>query len=197
MIQTCDRVEGHSSRTDIAARPDVGTRTEVEVSRGGHRCDSILSFRLPLWQECQLRHLRADEEVGRRIWTSGDAGTTADTCRVVHRLFGYRLGDRDRVGVGRSANRCGDMAAGGDDSIEGRSVDDEISDHGETPSMHRFESEVVTIGERPKMLLARRGVHLRSVWNSVHEDTTTSADSLSTVVVEDDRFDPSVDEISI
>jgi hypothetical protein len=135
-----------------------------------------------------VRQLGGDEQAGRRIRARGHARAAADARGRVHRQVRVLLADRDRVAVGRVAARDGDVAARGDDAVEGAPVDDQVAQHRERVGAPRLDPQRVAVLEAAHVKLAGGGGAARPVRGAVDHHAARAADALAAVVVERDRL---------
>src|SRR5437870_1940235 len=70
--------------------------------------------------------------------------------------------DEDGVGVGGAPGRRADVAAGLDDAVERRAIDDEIPDHREGARTPWLQGERIAVLEEPHVELADGGVTARA-----------------------------------
>ena len=87
-----------------------------------------------------MRELRGGEELRGTVRASGHTGAAADASRRVHGNFSVGLGHRYGIAIGRAARGNGDESAGGDDTVEGAAIDDQVALDGEgfrTPGLQR------------------------------------------------------------
>src|SRR3989442_1758812 len=100
-------------------------------------------------QGVQVRDLGRGEQHGGGVGTRGHAGATADARGGVERGVSSLFPDQDRVGVGSAPGRRRDIAARLDDAVEGRAIDDEVSDDGEGGGTPRLERQRIAVLEEP------------------------------------------------
>ena len=81
-----------------------------------------------------------------------------------------------------------DVAAGLDDPVKGRAVDNEVPDDGKRSCPPRLDDDRVAVGELAHVELARCRALLRPVRLTVDHDAAGAADALTAVVVERDRL---------
>ena len=132
-VEASDIGEGDGFGALGGASAGVGTVTESEfVHLGNHRFGASSCLDLTLGQECELADLGGDEEHRRAVLTCCSAGTATDTGRCVHRLVGYRLGDRNGVSIGYTASIYTDEASGLHDLIVRTAIYHEVLDYRES-----------------------------------------------------------------
>jgi hypothetical protein len=100
-------------------------------------------------------------------------------------VLGGLAGDEDGIGVGSAAGPSGDVAAGVEDPVEGRTVDDEVADHREGLRPPRLDGDLVAVREVAHVELADRAP-LPAVGDAVDHEAARAADALPAVVVEGD-----------
>ena len=88
---------------------------------------------LALRQQRQVRDLRAQEEMRRRVLAGRHARAAADACRRVHRGFGELLWNRNRIAVGGAAAVDRHEPARRDDAIQRAAIDNQILDDRKGP----------------------------------------------------------------
>ena len=97
------------------------------------------------------------------------------------------LGTRTRLASGALPVVHADVAAGRDDEVERRAVDDEVLDEREPGRAPRLDRDDVAVGELAAVELARRGAALRPVRLAVDHEAAGAADALAAVALERDR----------
>src|SRR6478735_6794841 len=93
----------------------------------------------------------------RRVLAGGDTGAAADARGGIHCQIGGRLWNENRVAIGRAAAVNRDISAGGNDSIERASVDDQVFYDGEGLRSPWFDRDRLAVLEFPHVQLADCG----------------------------------------
>ncbi len=132
--------------------------------------------------------LAAVNKLGGAVGAGGHTRPTADAGRGRQSGVGYVLGYRDQVGLGSRAGRGGDVAAGGDDPVEGGAIDHQVADDREGRGSPWFDRDGGAVRELPHMELAGRGASLGPMGLTIDHHPAASADALPTVMLEGDRF---------
>jgi hypothetical protein len=110
-------------------------------------------------------------------------------CRRPHPgLVGFVLGDRHAVAVGGAAGVGRNIAAGGDDLVEGGAVDRQVPDQFEGAGPKGFDHQHVPVVKMAHVQLAKAGSLFGPVRPAVDHAPTTAANPLSAIMVKGDRF---------
>ena len=141
--------------------------------------------------------LRAREQHRGRVRAGGHAGAAADAGRRIHRLVRDRFGHQHGVRFRRAAGVRADEPARLDDTVEGRTVHDEVPDHRDGLRAERFDHDRVAVLEGPHVeLTGRRRLH-GTVGAPVDHHPAGAADALAAVVVERDGVLPLRDQLLV
>src|SRR5258708_1899056 len=164
---------------------DVGAASEAfDVVLHHHAEGTAIALRLALRQNAEMRDLRGGEQGRGCIGASRYAGAAADASGRVHGAVGCFLGHQDRVAVRRRARRTRDVAAGGDDPVEGAAVHYQVLDDRERPRAPGLEVHLLAVLEMPQRQLADRCSRQRAVRDAVDHEPARPADSFAAVVFE-------------
>ena len=98
------------------------------------------------------------------------------------------FGDRQAVGVRRAAGVHRHVAAGRDDAVEGRPIDDQVLDDGEAPGAERLDRDRVAVAEAAHVHLAGRRALVGSVRDAVDHQAAAAADAFAAIRIERDRI---------
>ena len=165
----------------------VGAAAETEfVHTAYHLLDALVGFDLSLRKHGEVSYLGADEEHGAGVLAGGNAGSAADAFGGIHSHIGEAFGDGDAVGVGHTASGDADVAAGLDDLVEGRAVDDEVADDGEGFGAPRLDPYLVAVVELAHVELTGGDAVVVAVGTAVDVESAHAADAFAAVVVEAD-----------
>ena len=90
-----------------------------------------------------------------------------------------------------------DVAAGLDDPVERRPIDDQVLDDRERLGSPRLERERIAILEKPHVKLADGRAAPRAMGHAVDQEPARPADALAAIVVEGDRLFAAADQLFV
>src|SRR5688572_14666638 len=128
-----------------------------------------------------MRDFCGDEQHGGSIFARGDASTTADAGRGIHRNFLVILGNGNSVSVRCAAGRNRDVTAGRDDAVERTAVDDKILDDRKGFGAPRLDRDGFAVIEMAHVKLAGRGAAMAAVGDAINYEGTHTADSFAAI----------------
>jgi len=154
------------------------------VHLADHGEGAFLALGLALRKVAEVRDFCCGKEHGGAVRAGGDAGTATDAGCGVECVVGVVFADRDGVRVDRGASADVDVSASGDDTVEGRAVDDEVLDDGERIGTEWLDPKCVAVAEFPHVDLACGDALFLGVWDAVDGKRAGTADALAAVVIE-------------
>ena len=196
-VELGDVVHGDTFRASGFALILVGAVAEAEgVHLTHHGEHALVLLRVALRQQIEVRSLGGGEEHGGAVFAAGHASAATDACGCVESGIRRLLAHGHIVGVRRRAGTNIHKAAGGDDLVQSRAIDNEIAQQRESLGAERFNPDRVAILELAHVQLAGRHL-LAAVGHTVDGERAHTADALAAVVVEMDGLLAFVDEFFI
>ena len=187
-VEAGDVVDGDAFWTFHLAGTGVGAVTEAELF---HLRDHILSpssgLWTALWKQSERTYPCGHKEHRRAVFTGCNASTATNAGSGVHALLSVFVRDENVVGIlsGTCSNR--DESTSLKNLVEGTAINHQVLDDRETSASERLDSNGSTILEVTHEKLASGDVIVRTVRAAVNEQRASTADTLTTVVVERHR----------
>lgn len=166
----------------------VGAVAETEfVHLGHHGACTALVFHLALGQQRKLRHLGSHKKHRAGVFAGRHASATANARSRVHRKIGIGLRNRDGVAVGDATRMARNIAPRLYYLIEGRTINCQVLDNGKCLGAKRLHGYRFAILKVTHIELAGGDSLAFAMRPSINEQTASTAYSLATIVVEEDR----------
>src|ERR1051326_5208652 len=135
-----------------------------------------------------MTDLGAGEQRGCTVGARGHACTASNACRSIHRKISGRFRHRQRIAVRSASSINRNIAASSYDAVERASVYDEIFNDGKGPGPPGLQIEFVTIIEVPHVQLANRRPAPGAMRDSIDNESTRAAYSLTAIMVKSNRL---------
>lgn len=195
-VELRDHVEGNAFGADGLAFTDVCAPAKTFcIHSADHREGAAVFFNLTLGKVVHMGDLGGGKEHRRSVGTGGDAGPATDTCGGVHGGVGGLLGDGNGVGIDRAASTGGDKAAGLNDAVERRTIDDEVFNDGKGFGTPGLDGDGLTVFKVAHMELAGGGFFFGTVWDAVDGKGAHPADAFAAIVIKSEGFLAFGDEV--
>ena len=178
----------NSLRTLELAGAGVGTVTEAEfVHLRDHSLGPALSLGTSLRKQSERADAGSDEQHRRSVLTGSNASAATYAGCCIHTLLSFVVGNKQNVCILSGAGTYGDESSSLEYLIERTTIDYEILDNGECGTAERLYCNSSTVLEVAHKELTGCNVVVRTVGTAVDIQRTSSADTLTAVVVERNR----------
>ncbi len=187
-VEAGDVVNGDAFWTFHLAGAGVGAVAEAELF---HLCDHIpgpfSGLWTALWKQSEGTYPCGHKEHSRAVLTRCHASTATNACGSVHALLSVLVRNEDVVGILSGTCSDRDKSTGLKNLVKGAAVNHQVLDDRETSTSERLDSNGSTIFEVTHEKLASGDMIVRTVRAAVNEQRASTADTLTTVVVERHR----------
>ena len=196
-VELGDIVHGDTLRASRLALVLVGAVAEAEGIHLTHHSEhTLVLLRVALGQQIEVRRLGGGEEHGGAVLAAGHASAATNARGGIESGIRRLLAHGHIVGVRRSPGTDIHKAAGGDNLVQRRAIDNEVAQQWEGFGTEGLNPDRIAVLELAHVQLAGRHL-LAAVGHTVDGERTHAADALAAVVIEVDGFLAFVDKLLI
>ncbi len=165
----------------------VGAVPEAFPVHLADHCEgAFLALRLALRKVAKVGNLGSGEKHGGGVFAGCHAGTATDAGGGIKGVVGIAFGNGEGIRIHGGAGADIDVAAGGDDAVEGGPVGNEVPDDREWLGAEGLDPDGVALGVFPHVDLAGGDATLLAVRDAVDGEGAGAADAFAAIVVEVD-----------